>query len=283
MVVFCRNVEFGFMNALTFTLNISPRQRIDLSPLTPDKLAGKSRKDIEAMQLQSGNRKLSVAECFRIKGTDASTIIFANACDKLDRIGEAMSGGNIIIEGDTGAYLGFQMSGGDIHVHGNAAAYVACGMKNGIITIDKNTGDFLAAALPGEHCGMAGGIVLIRGNAGDRVGDHMRRGAVLIEGSVGSYCGARMTAGTIAVLGKTGDYPGFAMRRGTLLLRKMPGLMPVTFNDCGTHMFSFLPMLTQSWKPLGGAFSRLPKAGKPMQRHMGDLANNGKGEILIGI
>ncbi len=275
------------MSALTFTLKETPRQRIDLSPLTPDKLASKSRKDIEAIQLQSGNRRLSVAEIFRLKGNDASNIIFTNPCDKLDRIGEGMSGGQIMVEGDVGAYLGFQISGGEVLVQGNAGAYVACGMTNGLITIEQNAGDFLAAALPGEHRGMAGGLVLVRGHAGDRVGDHMRRGGVLIEGSAGSYCGGRMTAGTIAVLGSTGDYPGFAMRRGTLLLRNMPTLMPVTFNDCSVHAFSFLPLLAQSWKQQlgkqGGAFARLNKAGKPMRRYMGDLANNGKGEMLIGI
>jgi formylmethanofuran dehydrogenase subunit C len=271
------------MSALTFTLKATPQQRIDLSPLTPDLLAGKSRKDIEAIVLQTGNRRLPLAEFFRIKGTDAAQIVFADACDKLDHIGTNMGGGHMHIDGDAGAYLAFGLRGGHISLQGDAGAFAACGMKNGLLEINGNVGDFLAAALPGEHRGMAGGTVMVRGDAGDRVGDHMRRGAVLIAGNAGSYCGARMTAGTIAVLGRCGSNTGFAMKRGTLLLRTMPEKLPVTFNDCGSHAFGFLPMLTQSWKPFGGPFARLPKATSPMQRYMGDLANNGKGEILVGI
>jgi formylmethanofuran dehydrogenase subunit C len=271
------------MTALTFTLKEIPLQRIDLSPLTPDKLAGKSRKEIELIPLQTGNRKLAAGEIFRIKGDDAANIIFADACDKLDRIGAEMSGGRIHIDGDVGAYLALQCKGGEIIVSGNAGAFVASGMKKGIIEVRGNVGDFLAAALPGDQRGMTGGTVIVCGNAGDRTGDHMRRGTLLVEGNAGDYCAARMTAGTIAVLGSVGILPGFAMKRGTLLLRKMPQHLPATFNDCGAHTFSFLPMLTDSWKTFGGKFARLPKAKSPMQRYMGDLANNGKGEILIGI
>ena len=271
------------MTALTFTLKAIPRQRIDMSPLTADKLADKSRKEIELITLQSGTRKIPAAEIFRIKGDDAANIVFADACDKLDHIGATMTGGRIRIDGDAGAYLAFQVSGGNIILSGSAGAYAASGMKKGLVEIKGNAGDFLAAALPGDQRGMSGGTVIVRGNAGDRVGDHMRRGAILIEGSVGDYCAARMTAGTIAVLGNVGILPAFAMKRGTLLLRKMPQHLPATFNDCGTHTFSFLPMLTLSWQIHGGKFARLPKAKSPMQRYMGDLANNGKGEILIGI
>ncbi len=271
------------MSALTFTLKEIPRQRIDMSPLTPDKLTGRSRKEIELITLQIGTRKIPAAEIFRIKGDDAANIIFAAACDKLDHIGAAMTGGRILIDGDAGAYLAFQLSGGEIILSGNAGAYAASEMKKGLVEIKGNTGDYLAAALPGDQRGMSGGTVIVRGNAGDRVGDHMRRGAVLIEGNVGDYCAARMTAGTIAVLGQVGILPGYAMKRGTLLLRKMPEKLPVTFNDCGEHLFGFLPMLTKSWESHGGKFTRLPKAKSPMQRYMGDLANNGKGEILIGI
>ncbi len=271
------------MTALTFTLKDIPRQRIDMSPLTPDNLAGKSRKEIELITLQSGTRKIPAAELFRIKGDDAANIVFADACDKLDHIGAAMTGGRILIDGDAGAYLAFQLSGGEIILSGNAGAYAASEMKKGLVEIKGNAGDYLAAALPGDQRGMSGGTVIVLGNAGDRVGDHMRRGAVLIEGNVGDYCAARMTAGTIAALGKVGILPGYAMKRGTLLLRKMPEKLPATFNDCGTHVLGFLPMLTASWQSYGGKFARLPKAKSPMQRYMGDFANNGKGEILVGI
>jgi formylmethanofuran dehydrogenase subunit C len=165
------------MTELTFTLKINPQQRVDVSPLTPDNLNGKSLPDIAAIELQTGNRKIRVDDLFAISGDDASTIVIKQASNKLDYIGKGNSSGEIIVEGDAGAYLGFQLKGGVIKVSGNVDAYAACELRNGEINIDGNAGDFLGAALPGNKKGMQGGVVIVKGNAGDRVGDHMRRGS----------------------------------------------------------------------------------------------------------
>jgi len=46
----------------------------------------------------------------------------------------------------------------------------------GLMRIAEMPGDYLGAALPGEHRGMRGGVVIVGGRVGDRAGDHMRRG-----------------------------------------------------------------------------------------------------------
>lgn len=268
------------MSALSFTLKIELKQRVDLSPLTPDLLAGKSLSDISAIELQSGNRKLRADEVFDITGSDTQTIQFKQTTLKCDFIGRGMSFGSIAVAGDAGAYLGMQMKNGEITVSGNAGAYAACEMKNGKIEIDANAGDYLGAALVGNKKGMQGGIVIVKGNAGDRVGDHMRRGVILIEGDAGGYLGARMTAGTIAVLGGVGAYPGYAMRRGTLLLFKAPEKIPATFNDCGSHSLGFLPLLLKSFKAYKTQFANHSSVNR-VQRYAGDLSGLGKGEILV--
>lgn len=271
------------MSALTFTLITPLQQRVDCSPLTLDNLAGKSVKDIAAIELQSGNRKLRTDEVFAIEGEDISSIVFRDASAKLDYIGKGQTSGAILVEGDAGAYLGMAAKGGVINVSGSVGAYAACELKNGEINIGGDAGDFLGAALPGNKKGMQGGVVIVKGNAGDRVGDHMRRGAILIEGNAGAYLGSRMTAGTIGVLGEVGVYPGYAMKRGTLLLLKAPANLPATFNDCGSHTLGFLPLLLKGFQGYKTQFGALADTVKRVRRYAGDMSGAGKGEILVVI
>lgn len=271
------------MTALTFTLKTAPQQRVDVSPLTPDNLAGKSAADIAAIALQCGNRTLRADEVFTLEGNNTADIRFLKSSAKLDLIGKGMASGSITVDGDAGAYLGLQLKGGKIEVSGNVGAYAACEMKKGEILIRGNAGDFLGAALPGNKKGMAGGIVVVKGNAADRVGDHMRRGAILIEGNAGGYLGSRMTAGTIAVAGTVGEHLGYAMNRGTLLLLQAPAAMPPTFNDCGNHTLGFLPLLLKGFQGVDSCFGGLAGSLNRVRRYAGDMAAMGKGEILLAV
>lgn len=266
------------MNALAFTLKIKPQQRIDCSPLTPGNLAHKSMADIAAIELYSGKHRLRADAVFSISGDDASHIVINKSCNKLDYIGRNMKTGHIAVHGDAGSYLGFQMSGGEIILRGNAGAFAASGMAGGMMHVHGNVGDFLAAAIAGDRKGMQGGTVIVTGNAGDRVGDQMRRGILLIEGNVGSYCASRMLAGTIGVLGTVGGYIGYGMRHGTLLLTKTPALH-ATMQDCGLHTLPYLSLMFKSFGSLPTKFAKISKTR--VQRYAGDIANDGKGEILV--
>ncbi|HMV34232.1 MAG TPA: formylmethanofuran dehydrogenase subunit C, partial [Gemmatimonadales bacterium] len=166
-------------------------------------------------------------------------------------------------------------------VAGRVGAFAASGMKGGEIHIAGDAGDFLGGAIPGDHQGMSGGLVLVTGNAGARAGDRMRRGVMLINGGAGDYLASRMVAGTIAVAGAVGRGAGTGMRRGTLLLPALPAALPPTFNDCGVFPFTMLTMLARAWRGLPGPFGSLPDGGFRVRRLMGDLANDGRGEILI--
>lgn len=266
------------MSALTFTLKAALQQRVDCSPLIPDNLTGKSTSEIAAIPLQCGNKKLRTDKLFDISGSDASAVVFKNSSAKLDFIGSRMQSGAISIHGDVGSYLGFQMKKGEITLHGNADAYAASGMAGGTLHVFGNVGDFLAAAIPGDRKGMKGGLVMVTGNAGDRLGDQMRRGIILIEGNAGAYCASRMLAGTIGVMGSVGDYVGFGMRRGTLLLTRTPKLHS-TLQDCGSHTLPFLNLMFKSFSKLPSQFAHMQK--NRVRRFAGDLANDGKGEILV--
>jgi formylmethanofuran dehydrogenase subunit C len=271
------------MTALTFTLDTELRQRIDLSPLTPDNLAGKSPEEIGATLLQTGNRRVRTDQIFIIEGSDSTHIKIQNSVDKLDFIGKGMTQGELYVAGDAGAYAGMEMRGGKVRILGNVGAYAACEMRNGQIHVQGDAGDFLGAALPGNKKGMRGGVVIVKGNAADRVGDHMRRGAILIEGNAGSYLGSRMTAGTIAVQGSVGEHVGYAMQRGTLFLLKAPARIPATFNDCGAHTLGFLPLLLKGFQGFETQFGAVASPIKRVQRYAGDMAALGKGEMLVAL
>ena len=266
------------MSALTFTLKKTLTQKLDVAGLTPDLLAEKNLAEIAATPLPYGKQTLRADEVFEISGTDSSQLIFENSNSKIDYLGARLKTGSITINGDAGAFLAFEMKQGEIMLNGNAADFAACGMAGGLLKINGNVGDFLGAALIGDKKGMKGGTILVSGNAGERTGDQMRRGMILIEGNAGKYCASRMLAGTIGVLGDVGEYVGYGMRRGTLLLAKTPKLH-TTIQDCGTHTLPYLSLMFKSFIGLPSKFSQIQQ--NRVQRYAGDLANDGKGEILI--
>jgi formylmethanofuran dehydrogenase subunit C len=268
------------MTALTLRLRERPRQRIDMAGFTPERLEGKHRDAVAQIPIWQGNRQIPAGELFAITGEDPDHIVVQSDSDRLDGIGTGMTRGEILVEGRAGAYLGREMRGGEVHVKGDAGVFAGSGMSGGMLRIDGDADDFLGAAVSGERRGMRGGRIHVKGRAGDRVGDHQRRGIVLIEGDAGDYCGSRMVAGTIVVLGAVGAAAGLAMHRGTLLLAREPELPP-TFNDNGVHDLGFLSLLAGDLRHYDGPFSCLQERGIRVRRWLGDLACNGKGEVLV--
>jgi formylmethanofuran dehydrogenase subunit C len=259
-----------------------PRQRLDMSSLLPERLAGLPADAIGAIELDCGNHRLRVDEVFKISPGEGATLVIRNRGAKLDYVGRAMTLGELVVEGDSGAYAGLSMSGGRLRVRGRAGMFAGAAMRGGILEIEGSAGDWLGGGLPGERRGMSGGLILVRGDAGNRAGDRQRRGIILIEGSAGDYLGARMLAGTTIVLGKNvGLYPGFAMKRGSLLLLGSIRRVLPTFADSGVHEFGFLNLLLAHLRKhapgIGAAAVRL----KQLRRLVGDAAANGKGEILV--
>jgi formylmethanofuran dehydrogenase subunit C len=266
------------MTALTLTLRSPPVRGMDLSALTPERLAGMNNAQIGALPLHDG---LRVADLFDIAAGDAQCLAIRNSCDRLTHIGAALRSGTITVEGDCGAYSGMGLNGGRLIVSGNAGAFAGSGMKAGLIQIGGNAGDFAGGALEGDRQGMRGGTLAIHGDAGDRAGERMRRGLLLIGANAGAYCGANMLAGTILVAGKAGTMPGFSLKRGTLLLARMPESLPVTFRDSGEHSLLFLTLLEKQLQRDRQSFARFLPFSKKVRRYCGDLAWGGTGEILI--
>ncbi|MBT3026783.1 MAG: formylmethanofuran dehydrogenase subunit C [Candidatus Thiodiazotropha sp. (ex Ctena orbiculata)] len=268
------------MSTLSMRLRSPLSQRIDMSPFTPRRLAGRQGSEIARIPIWLGNRQLECGELFEIDGVAGEEIIIQSESDRLDRIGAGMDGGIIRIEGDAGAYLGRGMHSGSLLLNGNAGSAAGCAMRGGLLRIEGNAGDFLGGAITGERQGMRGGTILLKGNSGDRAGDLMRRGMILIEGDCGDYCASRMIAGTLFVNGQTGSQTGYAMRRGTLITTRAPASMPASFNDNGLQHLNFLTLLGEEIQRHTN-FSRIMDRARPPRRWLGDLSCDGKGEILF--
>jgi formylmethanofuran dehydrogenase subunit C len=265
---------------LVLRLRAEPPLRLDLSPLTPERLTGQPAEAVARLPLAYGRRSVPVGEWFDVRGSAGAGVVIEGSSARLDRIGAGMQQGLIRIEGDAGAYLGIGMRGGRIEVGGSVDAYAASGLSGGLLRIGGNAGDYVGAALPGEHRGMRGGVVIVGGRLGDRAGDHMRRGLILAEGACGDYCGSRMQGGTIAALGACGTRPGFAMRRGTLLFAGAAPAPGPTFNDAGAMPLGFLVLLARSWRELPSRFATLVRPSTRVRRWIGDLAFGGQGELI---
>ncbi len=269
------------MNPLTFTLKIKPEFTLDVSELTPDKLSGINISQIKNIKLSYGNQKIPVAKLFSISGNDSENIQIHRSCDKLVCVGQGISHGSIEVKGDVGDLLGQHMKGGHIKVKGSSGSWLGNGMSGGRIDITGNAGHHIGAGKPGDAFGMTEGFINIKGSAGDRVGDRMRRGIITIHGKAGDFCGSRMHAGTILVLDKAGRNVGTGMRRGTIILSKKPIHIVATFKSNGNLKMQFLRLLFTQFVMMGKEFSKFKNFDPEVHRFSGDLARNGKGEILI--
>ncbi|MFI0849086.1 formylmethanofuran dehydrogenase subunit C [Mesorhizobium sp. IMUNJ 23232] len=267
------------MKALTFRLKEEPPERLDLSPLTPQKLAGMARGDIEKIRVGTSKRGLLVGDVFRLSGSDAGAIVFEGGSARFDRVGAELAEGSVRVAGDVGAQAGRLMSGGTLTVDGIAGPHAGSGMRGGRLEITGDAGDQLGGPLAGEMAGMNGGVLIVRGRAGARAGDRMRRGLIAVLKGAGDYAGCRMIAGTLVVTGGVGDLPGYLMRRGSILLDRAPQNLSPSFVESGAPDISFAAVLDRHL--IAEGILRRPLLSKAPRKYGGDNAVLGLGEILF--
>ena len=108
------------MKPLVLSLRERPAERLDLSPLLPQLLAGKTADEIARIGVQTSRRPLAVGDVFRVRMGDARRIRIEGACDRLDWIGHGMTDGEIVVDGDAGSQAGRLMRGGRLAITGSA-------------------------------------------------------------------------------------------------------------------------------------------------------------------
>jgi formylmethanofuran dehydrogenase subunit C len=265
------------VTALTLRFAAKSKDRFDLSSLTPERLAGLSAGEIEALPVGTTREKVVVGDVFKLKGKNPAKLRLVGTTDRCDRIGQGLKEGDIVVDGDAGAYLGVTMRRGSIRLLGSAGPFAGGSMAGGVIEIEGDVGERAAGMVVGERFGMRGGRLSIKGKAGPMLAERMRRGLIVVEGSAAEYACARTIAGTILIKGRVGPYAGYAMRRGTLILTKEPKDLLPTFVDSGVLDFEYLRLLSRQLRTDEISFKIRARA----RRLMGDMAVLGKGEMLI--
>jgi len=243
------------MKEITLKAKGIPSTGLEADCISPDSFAGKGMKEIEEMDVYAGNQVERLGRYFDVHGekVDKSTeikIVIEGDCSRVKRIGQGISTGEILVKGDVGMHLGSGMQGGRILVDGNADSWVGMEMKDGRIEIKGNARNFIGSAYRGNWKGMRDGEIIIHGNAGDNLGTCMLGGKISIHGNAGQFLGFRMQGGEIIVDGNSGSRAGAEMEAGRITIK-------------------------------GKVEEMLPSFKKEGNKYVGDLSENGKGEIYI--
>lgn len=275
------------MSRVRLSLRAPLEAPLDGSPLAPARLGPLPEDEIAGLGLRYGNRQVEVGELFEVSvdGDDGPEdgdhrLELAGDLARTHRLGRAMDGGELVVDGDAGDHLGAEMSGGRVTVRGSAGSWCGAEMTGGRIRVEGDVGRRAGAAYPGSRHGMNRGVILVEGDAGPHLGETMRRGLVAVRGRTGRHAGAHMVAGSLFLLGGGPGPVGAAMRRGTILATGEPELLP-GFRYACTYRPPFLPFY---WRRLRERYDFPVEArltSGPWRRYSGDFTELGRGEVLL--
>jgi formylmethanofuran dehydrogenase subunit C len=264
---------------LTLTLREQPAVPLETDGLTPDRLAGMGRAEIEGMTVWHGNRQARLADFFSVSGDGEDELRVEGDLRRVKFVGAGMTTGRLTVAGDAGMHTGAEMRGGELVVEGDVGDFAGTAMHGGRLEVRGSAGHQLGGAYPGERVGMRGGEILVGGDAGDQLGAGLRRGLIAVAGRVGDAAGLRMLAGTIVCLGTLGAAPGADMRRGTIVAMAQATLLP-TFALACSYRPAFLRLYLRHLRGLG-----LPLTDEQIEgryaRWSGDGLELRRGEILV--
>ena len=293
------------MSKITLKVKDIPGIGLEAECISPDVFAGKSLEDINKLKAYVGNKIETIGNFFDISidtsgspsASDASSdvtknpneikIVIDGDVSKVKRIGQEMSAGEILINGDTGMHLGSKMSGGKIVACGNSGSWAGMEMSGGELEIKGNSGNFVGSAYRGSVDGMTGGKISIHGNVRTNTGACMKGGSIIIKGNSGEFTGIRMSGGIIWVGGVADCRIGAEMTGGSIIIAgKAIEILPsfrkekitdeidldkISFDNSGDKK-------NESGNGIGEIRGKLK--GK-FTRYIGDLAEGGKGEIYV--
>ena len=262
-------------------LRQAPTLRVDGRLLSPAHLHALGIAEVRRVALPSGRDRIELGEWFDVApgDGDADLLRIDGDLSRFDALGAGLHAGTLHVHGDVGDAAGLGMTGGRLVIDGRARDLAGCAMRGGWLEILGDAGDLAASALPGDIDGMVGGTLVVRGRAGARLADRMRRGTVVVHGDVGDFAASRMVAGTLALGGGCGAMPGWGMRRGSVVFAGAAPQVASTFVDVRFDAAVFWQLLARDLARFGPPFDDLPR--RRMTRFAGDLAVQGKGELLV--
>lgn len=225
------------MSEIKLKLKKQPEFPLEADVITPDNFAGKEISAINELELYHGNEKVKLSEYFEVSGdtseADELKIVVSGDLSNVKRIGEKMTTGEIVIEGDAGMHVGNQMEGGRITVTGDAGDWAGAMLKGGELVIEGNAGNYVGSAYRGFWKGMEDGIIKVKGKIGDeamlwaRNSKKANKWPTLYCGEAGSFLAIHNHGGTIIVEGDVDRCTGADQAWGTIVIkgnvsRKLP-------------------------------------------------------------
>lgn len=145
---------------------------IDCRPLLPQVLQDKTAAEIGSIKLAAN---VTVADVFEVsvEAKETAILTFKNTTASHHYIGFGMTGGQLVVAGDAGDFLGAQLQNGVLICKGNAGARAGDRMRRGMVLIEGNAGDYCASD-------MMAGTLGVLGSTGVYVGYGMKRGTLLL-------------------------------------------------------------------------------------------------------
>lgn len=210
-------------------LKKTPEFPLEAETITPDIFAGKSVAEIKKLIIYHGNEEKKIGDFFEVSGNGGEVndtkIIIDGDLSNIKRIGEKMTDGEIVINGNVGMHVGNTMSGGKILVNGNADDWAGAMLKGGELEITGNAGNYVGAAYRGFWKGMQDGIIKVKGKIGNEALSWVngskpgKRFPTLICGGAASFLGVHSHGGTIIVEGDCDRCIGADQVRGTIVVK----------------------------------------------------------------
>ncbi|MCJ7443903.1 MAG: formylmethanofuran dehydrogenase subunit C [Methanotrichaceae archaeon] len=251
------------MRTIIIRLIHSIQISLEAESISPDKFAPLTLSQINALEIWQGNRKMKLEDFFQVDGDEGSAktedmfVRLEGDFSRIKRLVEGMSNGIVEVYGNVGMHAGAKMKGGILRIMGDASDWLGREMQGGKITVSGNVGNYAGSGYRGEKCGMRGGEVEIHGNAGALLGEHMCGGSIFVHGDVGDFPGSLNQGGTIIIGGST-YLPGAEMGNGTITIKGPARLLP-------------------SYQQL----EIVDIEGIKYRKYVGDLVENGKGELFL--
>ena len=225
------------MTEIKLKLKKEPNYPLEAEIITPDIFAGKSAADIKKLIVYHGNEERSLGEFFDVSGNGSEVkdtkITIEGDLSNIKRIGEKMTGGEIIINGNVGMHVGNNMSGGKISVNGNADDWAGAMLKGGELEIIGDAGHYVGAAYRGFWKGMQNGLIKVKGKIGNEALSWVngskpgKRFPTLVCGGAGSFLGIHSHGGTIIIEGDCDRCVGADQVRGTIVVKgKISRILP---------------------------------------------------------
>ena len=146
-----------------------------------------------------------------LKETVAKGPVLVQEAAHLHGLLAGFKGGEVIIGGDGGDYLGVLNDGATIRVEENAGRYLADNMTRGTVIVEGDAGYGV-----GAYC--YGGTAVVKGNAGDFTAVMNKGATIIVRGNVGDEVATYMLAGDLVVVGNAGRSLGNYLIRGNIYI-----------------------------------------------------------------